>query len=162
MADEPQDPGAAEPEPGDRTAEAAAQIVNSQIVDAVSMLTTLTVGEAPAASAGMVNLMTADALALGMLNAVARQQSDAMIAAASVAAACARMAGTGLPAVAAADVVPAAEAQAQAAILAIRTRAAGADGDAAKAALQRIADAARDAAGPAATKRERAARGDGR
>lgn len=145
MADEPKDSGAA---PDDQAAELAPNVVNSQIVDAVSMLNMLAVGHAPAAATGMLNLMTADSLALGMLNAVARQQADAMLASAATAAVCARIAGTGTPGSPAQDMVRGAEAQAQAAILMIRTRAAAADGEEAKAALQRIAEAA--AAAPAA------------
>jgi hypothetical protein len=148
MADESEEPAAAQPE--DSEAGPAPGRVNSQIVDAVSMLNTLAIGQAPAASAGMLGLVAADSLALGMLNAVARQQSDAVIAAAAVTAICARMAGTSLPAGPPQDIVREAEAQARAAILMLKTGAAAADGKAAKAALQRIAQAAAAAAaGPA-------------
>jgi hypothetical protein len=147
MADEAKDDAAAPPQD---EAEPAAGTVNSQIVDAVTLLNTLALGQSPAAAAGMVAMMTADALTLGMLNAVARQQADATIASAAVAAACARMAGTSLPAGASGDLVRDAEAQAQAAILTL-ARAAVADGEAAKAALRRVARAAGAAAeGPPA------------
>jgi hypothetical protein len=139
--------------PGAEAAEAAAagggSTINSQVTDAIAALDTLTVGMAPSTSAAMLGIMGADSIALAMLNAVARQQADATIASAALAAVCARLAGTPLaesPAAAASpgQFVANAEAQAHYAILLLKSQAAP-DGDAAEeatAALARVAAAA--------------------
>ena len=123
--------------------------VNSQVIDAIASLNTLTAGLAPSTSMAMLGVMGADSIALAMLNAVARQQADGAIAAAALASVCARLAGTRPPDGAVASASPAqfvagAEAQAQAAIMMLKSQAER-DGDtaeAARAALDRLAAAA--------------------
>jgi hypothetical protein len=138
--------------------------VNDQVLDAISALETLNIGGAPAASAAMLGLMGADSVALALLNAVSRQQADGTIAAASVAAVCARLAGTRLPDGAApatpAQFVAAEEADAQGAILLLKGHAErdGAEAEAAQAALQRIAAIAAPGPSPAPAKPGRAAK----
>jgi Killing trait len=139
--------------PGAESAEAPAasggSTINSQVTDAIAALNTLTEGLGPSTSAAMLGVMGADSIALAMLNAVARQQADATIGSAALAAVCARLAGTRLPEGAGAAASPAqfvagAEAQAQAAILLLKSQAEqdGDAGEAAKAALERVAAAA--------------------
>lgn len=152
MADKAAAPDA--PDEGAAGARAApGSTINSQVTDAIAAINTLTEGLGPSTSAAMLSVMGADSIALAMLNAVARQQADATIASAALASACARLAGTCLPAGGAAPASPAqfaagAEAQAQAAILLLRSQAEqdGDDGEAARAALARVAAAARPAA----------------
>jgi hypothetical protein len=132
-----------DPENGESSA------VNSQIVDSVSALAALTAGQGSASSASMLSLVAAETVALGLYNAIARQQADATISSASVAALCARMLGGGasVPVDAAASplgTVAAAEAQAQVAIHVLQASAGqpGEDSTAANAALLRLAAAA--------------------
>lgn len=127
----------------------AGSTINSQVTDAIAAIDTLTEGLGPSTAAAMLGVMGADSIALAMLNAVARQQADATIASAALAAVCARMAGTALPedgpaAASPGQFVPNAEAQAQYAIILLKTQAAldGEPGEAAKAALARVAAAA--------------------
>ena len=130
--------------------------INSQVTDAIAAINTLTEGLGPSTSAAMLSVMRADSIALALLNAVARQQADATIASAALAAVCARMAGTSLPEGGATAASPAqfaagAEAQAQAAIMLLKSQAEQ-DGDvaeAARAALARVAAAAAPARGKA-------------
>jgi hypothetical protein len=144
MADETKQdaPGADAPE-----AAGGGSTVNSQVIDAIAAINTLTEGLGPSTSAAMLGVMGADSIALAMLNAVARQQADATIASAALASVCARLAGTTLPEGAAASpaqFVAGAEAQAQAAIMLLKSQAEqdGDAGKAAKAALERVAAAA--------------------
>jgi len=128
--------------------------INSQVTDSIAALNTLTAGLGPSTSAAMLGLMGADSIALAMLNAVARQQADSTIASAALASVCARLAGTRLPEGAATaanadQFVAGAEAQAQAAIMLLKSQADGEGGDAAQAALGRIAAAAAPSAGKA-------------
>ena len=67
--------------------------VNSQIVDSVASVVTLTSGSAPSQSFGMLDTVLAEAFGMAMYNAVNRQQSGSMISSAAVTAACARMLG---------------------------------------------------------------------
>ncbi|HEY0013376.1 MAG TPA: RebB family R body protein [Allosphingosinicella sp.] len=163
------DAATAGPASGDKEAAAARTSLNDQIVDSVATTAALAAGSAPAASAAMLSLAATETIALGMYNAVARQQADATINAAAVAAMCARMLGTSPPAPAPGQqgLLGAAEAQAQAAIGILASLAPGAgDAGAARDALQRIAAAAAaavaaagkaDAAGAAAAPRRRSA-----
>jgi hypothetical protein len=123
--------------------------VNSQVIDSIAAINTLTEGLAPSTSAAMLGLIGADSLALAMLNAVARQQADATLRSASLAAVCARLAGTpvpslGSPSAGSGEFVPNAEAQAQQAILLLKSQAAldGEGAEQATAALARLAAAA--------------------
>lgn len=122
--------------------------VNSQITDAVTALNALSLGGAPSGAAAMLGLVAANTIGLGMHNAIARQQGDAAIAAASITAACARMLGAslapGAPPLAGPALIAAAEAQAQAAIALLQSQAQG-EGEIpveAAAALARVAEAA--------------------
>lgn len=153
MADEAtEDPASAEPADGPAP-ERVESTLNSQVTDAVMALNALSAG-APALSQAMLSAMGADSVALAMLNAVSRQQADGAIASAALASVCARLAGTRVPEVAnpasPERFVAAAEAQAQAAILLLRSQA-GRQGDAAvaaRSALARLAEAAAPAPGP--------------
>ncbi len=149
MADEakPDAPGAESSEAPEATG--AGSTINSQVTDAIAAINTLTEGMGPSTSAAMLGVMGADSIALAMLNAVARQQADATIASAALASVCARLAGTCLPEGGAAAANPAqfvagAEAQAQAAIMLLRSQATqeGEAAGAARAALERVAAAA--------------------
>jgi hypothetical protein len=146
MADSPETSG-----PDAESAEAAGgeSTVNSQVTDAIAALNTLTEGRAPSTSAAMLGVMGADSIALAMLNAVARQQADATIGSAALAAVCARLAGTCQPDAAAGAASPGqfvagAEAQAQAGIMLLKSQAARDDeaGERARSALTRVAAAA--------------------
>jgi hypothetical protein len=133
MANEPEDGGSS--------------AVNSQVLDSVSAVTALAAGQGPASAASMLSLAATETAALGMYNAIARQQADATINSAAVAALCARMLGTSPPAEGAAAPMPgmasAAEAQAQAGIRILTALAAQTgDPEAAGAALARLAAAA--------------------
>ena len=149
MADEPkQDPPAAE-SAGEPQAVGDGSTVNSQVTDSIAALNTLTGGLAPSTSAAMLSVMGADSIALAMLNAVARQQADAAIGSAALASVCARLAGSRLPeggagAASPTQFVANAEAQAQTAILLLRSQAeqGGVAAEAAGAALARVAAAA--------------------
>jgi hypothetical protein len=124
--------------------------INSQVTDAIAAINTLTEGLGPSTSAAMLGVIGADSIALAMLNAVARQQADATIGSAALAAVCARLAGTNLPeggamaAASPAQFAAGAEAQAQAAIMLLKSQAEqdGAAAEAARAALARVAAAA--------------------
>lgn len=149
MADEtkPDAPGAETSEAAE--AAGAGSTINSQVTDAIAAIDTLTDGLGPSTAAAMLGVMGADSIALAMLNAVARQQADATIASAALAAVCARLAGTTLPESGAVPASPAlfvanAEAQAQYAISLLKSQA-ETGGDAAgeaTAALARVAAAA--------------------
>lgn len=148
MADEAAAPVAPD-EDAAEAPEAAGSTINSQVTDAIAAINTLTEGLGPSSSAAMLSVMGADSIALAMLNAVARQQADATIASAALASACARLAGTRLPEGDGAAATPAAfaagaEAQAQAAIMLLKSQAEqeGDAGEAARAALMRVAAAA--------------------
>ena len=137
--------------------------VNSQVTDAVAAINAIAAGQAPASAAAMLNLVSAQTIGLGMYNAIARQQADATIGAAAIAAACARMMGTGLPGGAdlasSQALIAAAEAQARAAILMLKAQAGtdGANAAEATAALERLAaEAAADAPAKPAPARARA------
>lgn len=65
--------------------------VNSQIVDSVSAASTLLVGQGPAQSFSMLDMVLLETLGTGMHNAVARQQGASMVSNAAVTAACAKM-----------------------------------------------------------------------
>ncbi|CEE65801.1 Translation initiation factor IF-2 (modular protein) [Xanthomonas citri pv. citri] len=71
--------------------------VNSQIVDAVSSIVTLTTGQAPAQALGMINAVMLETLGMAMHNAVNRQQGAGMINAAAITAACAKMISAPFP-----------------------------------------------------------------
>jgi hypothetical protein len=165
MVDEPrQDPPAENTAEGPEAA-AGGSTVNSQVIDAIAALNTLTEGLAPSTSAAMLGVMGADSIALAMLNAVARQQADATIASAALAAICARLAGTRLP-----DsmkgvpnplvLVAEAEARAAEAIIILKGQA-DQDKDTGKAARAALARIARDAAPAPAAKAGKARRGAG-
>lgn len=134
--------------------DAASNAVNSQILDALAAIEASGADQVSAHSAAMLNLASAHAAALGMYNMVARQQADAAIASATVAALSARMVGsralpgTGAPPVE--GLVAAAAAQAEAAVSILRGLAAagGEEGARAAAALRELADAAKAAAPP--------------
>lgn len=121
--------------------------INSQVTDAIAALDAATTGLGPSTSAAMLAVMGADSIALAMLNAVARQQADATIGSATLAAVCARLSGTRLPGGAATaasteQFVAGAEAQAHAAIMLLKSQAERDGGEAARAALGRVAAAA--------------------
>ncbi len=65
--------------------------VNSQIIDSVSAASTLLVGQGPAQSFSMLDMVLLETLGTGMHNAVARQQGASMVSNAAVTAACAKM-----------------------------------------------------------------------
>jgi hypothetical protein len=71
--------------------------VNSQIVDSVSDVVTLTGGIAPAQAFGMLDTVMVETLGMAMYNAVNRQQGASMIGSAAVTAACAKMINANLP-----------------------------------------------------------------
>ncbi|CEE47058.1 Translation initiation factor IF-2 (modular protein) [Xanthomonas citri pv. citri] len=71
--------------------------VNSQIVDAVSSIVTLTTGQAPAQALGMLDAVMLETLGMAMHNAVNRQQGAGMINAAAITAACAKMISAPFP-----------------------------------------------------------------
>lgn len=144
MAAEPEDAGVI-----DETERAGKKpgSVNDQVIDSVNALAAMTAGQGPASSASMLSLVAAETVALGLYNAVARQQADATISSASVAALCARMLGANAPPEAAAaglGTVAAAEAHAEAGIRVLQNAAGqpGGDSAAANAALMRLAAAA--------------------
>ncbi|MEA3032581.1 MAG: hypothetical protein QOH86_597 [Sphingomonadales bacterium] len=123
--------------------------VNSQVIDSIAAINTLTEGLAPSTSAAMLGLIGADSLALATLNAVARQQGDATLRSASLAAVCARLAGTpvpslGSPSADSGEFVLNAEGQARQAILLLKGQASlgGEAAEQATAALARVATAA--------------------
>lgn len=171
MTDEPETREAGSRQDRTESADAGETALNSQIVDAVGLLNAVAAGEAPAVAAAMLSLAEGQASALGLYNAVARQQADATIGSAAVAAVCARLIGS-CPPLALAGAVPpalvdAVEAQARAAILILQDRARGGD-DAAAAALERLTVAASqagtDTPAPARSRSKGAARSskDGR
>lgn len=132
-----------------RAADTAGSMVNSQVTDAVAALNCLTGEAGPPTVAAMLDAMSADSIALAMLNAVARQQNDATIGTAALATICARIAGTPLHGAppqpeSPEEAIARAEAQALVATLLLKGRAAQDDeaAEAAKAALARIAAAA--------------------
>lgn len=88
-------------------AEAAASqsAVNSQVVDTVAAILTLSTGNAPAASFAMLDLVATETIGMAMHNALARQQAGAMVASAAAAAICARI-GAGQPPFAIAEPTP--------------------------------------------------------
>lgn len=142
------------PAPGaDAGDPAGASFVNQQILDSLAALAGSDGNAAPLYGAAMVTLASAQAAALGMYNAVARQQADAAITSAAVAAVCARMIEPGSLPMPAGEAHPglvaAAEAQAFAGIRILAALAAQpGDPAGAAAALERVAAAA--AASPGA------------
>jgi hypothetical protein len=156
MADEtaqgPADTGSAEAS----GAAGGGSSINSQVMDAIASLNTLSSDMGPSTSAAMLSAMGANSIGLAMLNAVARQQADSTLASAALAAVCARLSGTRLPDGAAAPgadpFIAGAEAQAHTAIALLKSQAEQDGGEPARAALERIAAAAappRAAAGKA-------------
>ncbi len=71
--------------------------VNSQIVDSVSSVVTLSTGQAASQALGMLDAVLLETLGMAMYNAVNRQQSAGMISAAAVTAACAKMLAAPFP-----------------------------------------------------------------
>ena len=65
--------------------------VNSQIVDSVADVVTLTGGHAPAHAFGMLDAVMVETRGMAMYNAVSRQQGGSMIGSAAVTAVCAKM-----------------------------------------------------------------------
>jgi len=132
-------------------AEAAAEpfaTVNAQVLDSLAAIQALTKGAADNPAAAMVELASAQAIALGQLQAVIRQQADATIASATTAAACAQILGAPLPPGPGAHspnsaIVAVYEQQARLAVDVLKARVvqAGQDAEAATAALARIAAA---------------------
>lgn len=72
--------------------------VNSQIVDAVSSIVTLTTGQSPSQAFGMLDAVLLETLGMAMHNAVNRQQSAGMVSSAALTAACAKMLAVPFPA----------------------------------------------------------------
>lgn len=72
--------------------------VNSQIVDAVSNVVTLTTGQSPSQAFGMLDAVLLETLGMAMHNAVNRQQSAGMINSAALTAACAKILAVPFPA----------------------------------------------------------------
>lgn len=72
--------------------------VNSQIVDAVSSIVTLTTGQSPSQALAMLDAVLLETLGMAMHNAVNRQQSASMVSAAALTAACAKMLAVPFPA----------------------------------------------------------------
>ncbi|KWO47754.1 hypothetical protein WT97_06680 [Burkholderia sp. MSMB1459WGS] len=72
--------------------------VNSQIVDAVSSIVTLTTGQSPSQAFGMLDAVLLETLGMAMHNAVNRQQSASMIGSAALTATCAKILGVPFPA----------------------------------------------------------------
>ncbi|AOJ11545.1 RebB family R body protein [Burkholderia mayonis] len=71
--------------------------VNSQIVDAVSNVVTLTTGQSPSQAFGMLDAVLLETLGMAMHNAVSRQQSAGMINSAALTAACAKILAVPFP-----------------------------------------------------------------
>ncbi|WP_390623098.1 hypothetical protein ACEQUB_p01325 (plasmid) [Ralstonia syzygii] len=71
--------------------------VNSQIVDAVSSIVTLTTGQAPSQALGMLDAVLLETLGMAMHNAVNRQQSAGMVSSAALTAACAKILAVPFP-----------------------------------------------------------------
>jgi hypothetical protein len=117
-------------------------------LDSLAAIQALTKGAADNPAAAMVELASAQAIALGQLQAVIRQQADATIASATTAAACAQILGAPLPPGPGAHspnsaIVAVYEQQARLAVDVLKARVvqAGQDAEAATAALARIAAA---------------------
>ncbi|WP_179098179.1 RebB family R body protein, partial [Burkholderia pseudomallei] len=72
--------------------------VNSQIVDAVSNVVTLTTGQSPSQAFGMLDAVLLETLGMAMHNAVNRQQSAGMINSAALTAARATILAVPFPA----------------------------------------------------------------
>jgi len=149
--------------------------VNSQVIDAVTSVVTLTSGQAPAQAHGMLDAVLLETLGMAMYNAVNRQQSAGMISSAAVTAACAKMLSAPFPNLAPppppapppvveplpgptpdlppAALIAAAMAEGQTAIQVLQTQASGSSQDAAtaRADLQQLATAAAPAPAPAPT-----------
>jgi hypothetical protein len=149
MAEEKQDNASATEAPRSAEAGAGGSTVNSQVTDSIAAIATLADGLAPSTSMAMLGLIGADSIGLAMLNAVARQHADATLRSASLAAICARLAGTpvpsaGAPSADSGEFVLNAEGQAQQAILLLKSQAAlgGEAAEQATAALARVATAA--------------------
>ncbi|HEY0311474.1 MAG TPA: RebB family R body protein [Allosphingosinicella sp.] len=139
--------------------------INDQVTDAVAEVTALAEGLGPSTAAAMLGVMGADSIALAMLNAVARQQADATIASAALAAACARIAGTSpprgnTPPASAAQFVAATEAQAVSAVMLLKSQA-DHGGELAQAARESLARIAACAAPPPRPKRAPGGKGAG-
>ncbi|MDQ0462814.1 hypothetical protein QO010_000562 [Caulobacter ginsengisoli] len=71
--------------------------VNSQIVDATTLVDTLVTGLTPGASFALLDAVMTETIGLAMQNAVTRQQSAGLVTSAAVSAACARIAGAVQP-----------------------------------------------------------------
>ena len=71
--------------------------VNSQIVDSVSSVVTLSTAQSPSQAFGMLDAVLLETLGMAMYNAVNRQQSAGMIGSAAVTAACAKMLSAPFP-----------------------------------------------------------------
>ncbi|RQP21898.1 RebB family R body protein [Piscinibacter terrae] len=71
--------------------------VNSQIVDSVSSVVTLSTGQAASQALGMLDAVLLETLGMAMYNAVNRQQSAGMISSAAITAACAKMLAAPFP-----------------------------------------------------------------
>lgn len=71
--------------------------VNSQIVDAVSSVVTLSTGQAASQALGMLDAVLLETLGMAMYNAVNRQQNANMVTSAALTAACAKMLQTPFP-----------------------------------------------------------------
>lgn len=72
--------------------------VNTQMVDSVSTLATLTTGQAASQAFGMLDVVMLETLGTAMHNAVNRQQGGGMVSAAAVTATCAKMINAPFPA----------------------------------------------------------------
>ena len=68
--------------------------INSQVVDSVSNVITLTTGQSASQAFGMLDAVMLETLGVAMHNAVHRQQSSGMINSAAVTAACAKILAT--------------------------------------------------------------------
>ncbi|HEV2817026.1 MAG TPA: RebB family R body protein [Allosphingosinicella sp.] len=68
--------------------------VNSQIVDSVADVVTLSDGIAPSTAFGMLDTVMTETLGMAMYNAVSRQQGSSMIGSAATTAVCAKMLAT--------------------------------------------------------------------
>lgn len=71
--------------------------VNSQIVDSVSSVVTLSTGQAASQALGMLDAVLLETLGMAMYNAVNRQQSAGMISSAAITATCAKMLAAPFP-----------------------------------------------------------------
>jgi hypothetical protein len=80
--------------------------VNSQVIDTVAAVLTLSTGGGPAASFAMLDVVATETIGMAMHNALARQQAGAMIASAAAAAICATMGAVPPPAPAASPPPP--------------------------------------------------------